>query len=482
MKIIIIIFSLVLMHSQYAQAKAKNILFLLIDDLRPELKSFGVDYIHSPNIDQLAAQSRIFVNQYVNAPSCGPSRYSLLTGRYGPAGNSALALRGAAIDKGQMISPSMPKWFKDNGYTTVSVGKVSHHPGGRGGKDWNSDDSIEMPNAWNRHLIPVGKWKTPVGMMHGLAHGEIRKNAKNMDVFQSKVGDDNIYPDGIITDEGIKQLGLLAKDKSKPFFLAIGIIKPHLPFGAPKKYLDLYKDVTIPAIEHPNKPSGKTTFHKSGEFMKYNLWGKDPRVDNDFALNVKKHYAASVSYADAQVGKVLAKLKATGEYDNTIIVLWGDHGWHLGEHGIWGKHSLFEESLRSPLLISYPELEQRGLKTTAIVETADIFPTVTELAGIKAPNFVHGQSLLPQLNNPVLKGHTAVAYRSTQNTIRNEKYRLTVHKGGFVELYDHTSAEKETLNIAKQHPHVVTQLQQELKQRLAGRDKFVMSSKKNKKK
>lgn len=451
----------------------KNVLFLLVDDLRPELKSFGAQHIHSPNIDELAKNSRIFLNQYVNSPSCGPSRYSLLTGRYGPSNNSALQLRGRAITQGKTgIPPSMPEWFKRHGYSTVSVGKVSHLPGGRGGKGWADDTQLEMPNAWTRHLMPVGEWNTPSGMMHGLAHGEVRKNAKDMDLFQAIEGDDNIYPDGLITEEALKQLGLLSQDKQTPFFLAVGIIKPHLPFGAPKKYLDLYDGVEFPDNPYPNKPEGLSTWHKSGEFMKYNRWGKNPNTDKAFAEDVRRHYAASVSYADAQVGKVLQQLKASGADKNTIVVLWGDHGWNLGEHAIWGKHNLFEEGLRSPLLISYPDMPNEGESTKAVVEAADVFPTVTSLAGIPQPENIHGQSIVSQVNNPNAGGHYAYSYRGANHTLRMNGYRLTSFGNKGVALYDHNSAKKETKNVANEHPEIVKQMLPILKARMLKNDKF----------
>ena len=155
--------------------KKPNILLICIDDLRPELNSFGAHYISSPNIDALAEQGVSFQNHFVNAPSCGPSRYALLTGRYGPADNYALFKRAAKIAERIKITPSMPEWFRKSGYTTVSVGKVSHHPGGRGGTDWNDSSLVEIPNAWDKHIMPVGEWQHPRGMMHGLAHGEIRE-------------------------------------------------------------------------------------------------------------------------------------------------------------------------------------------------------------------------------------------------------------------------------------------------------------------
>ena len=345
-----------------------------------------------------------------------------------------------------------------NTASTVSVGKVSHHPGGRGGPDWDSADQPEMPDAWDRHLCPSGDWQHPRGFMHGLAHGEIREDAKQMDVFQSVAGDDSIYPDGLTTDEALKQLEELAADKQRPFFLAVGVLRPHLPFGAPAKYMAAYRSAELPVISHPSKPSGKTTWHSSGEFMKYNRWGRDPNRDAEFATEVRRHYAACVSYADAQVGRVLEQLKAVGADQNTIVVLWGDHGWHLGEHAIWGKHSLFEESLRSPLIIRAPGFSG-GALSSAIVETIDIFPTLCELAKLPTPEFAAGVSLVAQLENSEIPGHAAVSYSSKARTLRTDRYRLIVHRDGHVELYDHSTPEAETNNIAEKFPGVVSELQ-----------------------
>jgi len=440
-----------------ASALAKqNILFICVDDLRPELKSFGVDYIHSPHIDALAARGRAFTRHYVQAPTCGASRYALLTGTYGPGGNGALFARSKNIKH-----PSLPAYLRQNGYTTVSVGKVSHHPGGRGGKDWNDDAQPEMPNSWDRHLLPAGKWQHPRGWMHGNANGEIRKNAKEMDLFQAFDGDDNSYPDGPAVDETLKQLDQLAagSKKGKPFFLATGILRPHLPFGAPAKYLAHYKDAKLPPIPHPEKPEGKTTWHGSGEFMKYNRWGKNPNTDPAFALEVRRHYAACVSYADAQVGKIIARLNKLGLAENTLIVLWGDHGWHLGEHAIWGKHALFEESLRSPLIVVAPQVKQPGTSTKSVVETIDLFPTLCDLVDLKKPDFLDGKSLLPILKDPktASKGH-AISYNNRARTIRTATHRLIKHKNGHLELYDHTTPAGETKNLAEQNPALAQEL------------------------
>jgi iduronate 2-sulfatase len=260
-----------------ADGRKPNVLLICVDDLRPELGCFGVDYIHSPNIDRLASGGTIFRNHYVQAPTCGASRYTLLTGQYGGSGNDSLFKRAAKIQENPAdVSPSMPAWFRQHGYTTVSVGKVSHHPGGWGGERWNDAKHLEMPNSWNRQLLAAVNWQDPRGWMHGLANGEIRDDARNkgggisMDVFQAIEGPDAIYPDGVSIDEALRELNQLASNAEKPFFLAVGILRPHLPFGAPAKYFKQYEDVRLPPTLHPDKPEGKTTWHASGEFMKYN--------------------------------------------------------------------------------------------------------------------------------------------------------------------------------------------------------------------
>ena len=209
-----------------AEGERPNVLLISVDDLRPELASFGVSYIRSPNIDRLASQGRAFRRHYVQAPTCGASRYTLLTGRYDGASNDALFERAETMrTQPDAVPPSMPLWFRQHGYTTVSVGKVSHHPGGLGGPDWDDPAQPEMPDSWDRHLLPAGPWQHPRGWMHGLAHGEIRRDAEAMDVFQSEPGPDTIYPDGISIEVALRQMDELAADASKPFFLAVGVPK-----------------------------------------------------------------------------------------------------------------------------------------------------------------------------------------------------------------------------------------------------------------
>ena len=253
---------------------------------------------------------------------------------------------------------------------------------------------------------------------------------------------------------------------NKPFFLAVGIIRPHLPFGAPAKYMKHYRESKLPDTPHPKTPEGKTTWHGSGEFMKYNRWKRNTNTDAEFAIKVRKHYADCVTYADAMVGRLLVRLDELKLRENTIIVLWGDHGWHLGEHAIWGKHALFEESLRSPLIISHSGLANPGKATRAMVETLDIFPTICELTGLKAPAGLNGQSLVPILKNPATKGHPAYAYKRGVQTIRTDTRRLIAHKSGQLELYDHTSSAGETKNLAEAQPEKAAALLKQLRARL----------------
>jgi iduronate 2-sulfatase len=441
-----------------AFAEKPNVLFICVDDLRPELKSLGAEHIHSPAMDSLVASGRAFTRQYVQAPTCGASRYALLTGKY--AANGAQrnngALESTAKDAGKQPF-SMPRQFRENGYHTVSIGKVSHYPGGLGGKDWNDPAKVEMPGAWDLSMMPTGPWGTPEKAMHGYAGG-VPRGAGTL-VSEHKDGDDMTYTDGWITREALSQMDSLAK-KEKPFFLAVGIMKPHLPFACPKSYFDIYKDVKLAPIPHPERPAGLSTWHNSGEFQRYARGGRDPWKDPAAADELRRSYAACVSYADHQIAQLLAQLDKLGIRENTIVVLWGDHGWHLGEHAVWGKHTLFEESLRAPLVIRAPGMEKAGEKSDAIVETVDIYPTLCELSGVPKPEGLSGKSLVGHLKDPSAEGSAALSYWQNAETIRTPQYRLIRHnsKPPAYELYDHTGSDGETTNIAAGKPDVVKEL------------------------
>lgn len=451
-----------------AFAAKQNVLFICVDDLRPELKSFGADYIHSPAMDALAASGRAFTRHYVQAPTCGASRYTLLTGKYAESAKQRTndALMSAAKNVGKPPF-SLPRQFRENGYRTVAVGKISHYPGGLGGKDWADPVHPEMPGSWHVNVMPTGPWNTPQAAMHGYADGVPR--GPGTPVFEHKEGDNMKYTDGWITREALGRMDTLASQK-KPFFLAVGIMKPHLPFACPKAYLDIYAKTEFPPIPHPQKPAGLSTWHDSGEFQQYARHGRDPWKESDYADDVRRSYAACISYADAQVAQVMGHLEKLGLAENTIVVLWGDHGFHLGEHAVWGKHTLFEESLRSPLVIRAPGMKHAGQATDAIVETIDLYPTLCELAGVPVPEGLSGKSRAEHLEDPKAAGGEAVSYFTGKETIRTDRYRLIRHnklgENPAFELYDHGSPEKETKNIAAENPDLIRELVEKLDAKL----------------
>ncbi len=448
-----LLFALALLSPVFAEKP--NVLFICVDDLRPELKSLGANHIHSPAMDSLVESGRAFTRHYVQAPTCGASRYALLTGKYASSAslrdNNALM----AAAKGAEEKPyAMPRHFRQSGYRTVSVGKVSHYPGGLGGEDWNDPGHPEMPGSWDINLMPPGPWGNPRNAMHGYADGKPRESRVTPH-FEHKEGDDMTYTDGWITREALSQMDTLA-EKKQPFFLAVGIMKPHLPFACPKSYLDIYKDITLPPIPHPEKPTGLSTWQNSGEFRNYA--GGDPWGDPVYADALRRSYAACVSYTDVQVAQLLAHLEKTGLAKNTIVVLWGDHGWHLGEHAVWGKHTLFEEALLAPLVIRTPGMVKPGVKSEAIVESIDVYPTLCELVGIPIPEGIDGESLTKILRDPSMKGGTAISYFGNSETIRTDRYRLIRHPKNKFELYDHTSADGETINLADKNPELIDEI------------------------
>ncbi|MEM7811689.1 MAG: sulfatase [Planctomycetota bacterium] len=452
-----------------------NVLLICVDDLRPELGCYGVEYVDSPHIDRLAAGGRRFVNHFVQSPTCGASRFALLTGCYGPGGNHGLFRRADAIRAGRIdVTPSLPALLRTNGYTTVSVGKVSHHPGGRGGKDWDDGAVPEMPESWDRHLMPVGPWRHPRGAMHGLADGEIRDDSPpgGMAGLQSAPGDDATYPDGLIADEALRQLDELDA-AGGPFLLAVGFIRPHLAFGAPERYMAAYAGVELPPIPHPVKPRHRSTWHKSGEFRRYDH-AADANADAAYADEVRRHYAACVSYADAQVGKLLDRLDELGLADDTVVVLWGDHGWHLGEHAIWGKHCLFDEALRSPLIVRVPGIAAAGEASPAFVATVDVYPTLCDLLDVAAPPGLAGESLVPQLARPAANERAVFSYHTRAATLRGPGFRYIEHDSGATEYYVHAEddADAETRNLAADFPEEVARLSAELDRRQSFRLRF----------
>lgn len=457
----------------YGQENKKpNILFIAVDDLRPELGAYGKKYMITPAMDQLAKEGRVFLKHYVNVPTCGASRYAILTGRYP---QSPEALSNAAFEKftgGKKAGPhpeSFVELFKRNGYQTIGIGKISHSPDGQQyGYREKPSGKWELPNSWTHFLFNAGKWGTGWNAFFGYANGSNRQQYKgNAPVYEAAQVTDTAYPDGLTAQLAVDQLGQL-KGASKPFLLAVGFFKPHLPFNAPKKYWDLYANASIPLSPTPDIP-GMThvhSFHNSGEINQYDTGPEGISlvhpVQDSMARIYRHAYFAAVSFVDAQIGKVLAALKANGLDKNTIIVLWGDHGWHLGDERVWGKHTLSEYALQSPLIIKFPGMPAQGKATQTIAQSIDVYPTLLQLTGIKASGNLDGRSLWPQLQNPHHKTQArAYAYFNRGITMRTDRYRLTRYyrkEVPLVELYDYQQDPHETRSVAGQQRATVKKL------------------------
>ncbi len=456
-----------------------NVLFIAVDDLRPELGCYGVDYIHTPNIDELGSQGRIFKNHFVHCAACGPSRSTLLSGRRTLNWDVFRGIRISGTHPDTIFS--LPQLFKENGYMTVGIGKISHQPGGV----IDSPQTVhEVPYSWNKSYAPVGKWKDPWRAFFSYDNGKARdygygRNNTQMPPFEFADVADEGYADGLNASEAIKQLNVL-KDTS--FFLAVGFYKPHLPFNAPQKYWDLYDPDKIPEAAYTNPPENiKSTIclhgdHNSYEPRTHYCWPEDTSnyvITKERQQLLKHGYAACVSYIDAQIGKILYELKKLELDQNTIVVLWGDHGWHLGEYGIWGKYTNFDLALVSPLIIKIPDMYLPGNSSTSLVETVDIFPTLAELCNLPVPGYLEGKSLKTIIQNPNAKIKSyAIGERNAWGvhgyTIRSGTHRLCIWSDNptgdtlEIQLFDNVENSLPYTNIADENPKLVEHLSNEL--------------------
>lgn len=431
------------------EKKRPNVLLICIDDLRPELPSFGKDYIKAPHMEQLFSEGRLFKRHYVQAPTCGISRLALLTGTY-PEGTN---LSNASITKHDHTRlPTFPAHFRENGYFTAAVGKVSHYPGNLGGQNWADTNRKEIPNAWGSSLQSNGEWQHAQGLMHGYDNGAPRDRG-NSPIYEAK---DARYPDDAIMDGFALQLKAVSQQK-KPWLLAVGLLRPHLPFACHTRHLEIYKDVSLPEIPANKKPAEGEFWHNSRELNQYNK-DQNPLKNPEHAEAMRKHYAACISSSDEHVGSILEQLKEAKLDDNTIIVLWSDHGWHLGEQHIWGKHSPYAVALHSPLCIKLPKTITAGIVGIAsdqVVETVDIYPTLCDLTDIKKPAHLAGNSLINILTDANAKSDgIAIAYwKDTKSIITAEEHKIHTWKdqkqGKLKQHYNLTTDPHETNNLVK---------------------------------
>jgi arylsulfatase A-like enzyme len=445
-----------------------NVLFIAVDDLRPQLGAYGESYMVTPHLDKLANEGRLFKRHYVQVPTCGASRFSMLTGT---RPSSRTHLRNDAFEA---LLPSVEEdrpesfvhLFRRAGYRTTALGKISHSPDGRlFSYAGEGAGAREMPFSWDEVGLPYEKWETAWNAFFGYADGSNRNENSDRRPFEREAVADTAYPDGLIAQAAIEKLRAM---DDQPFFLAVGFFKPHLPFTAPAQYWELYDPDTLPLAPNPDPPEAinPASLHASGEmFGNYRHTeegGKGTRVSDEYARTLRHAYFASVSYVDAQVGKVLDELDSLGLREKTIVVVWGDHGWHLGDQTLWGKHSTFEQSLRSALLIRTPNMSHPGHATDRLVESVDLYPTLAELAGLDAPDSLAGASLVPLLEDPNAAGRgSAIGYWNGRITLRTDRYRITSYSDGEeprVELFDYHSDPNETRNLAGDKPEVVQRL------------------------
>lgn len=357
-----------------------NVLFIAVDDLRPELGCYGNQVVKSPNIDQLANKGILFTKAYAQQSMCGPSRVSILTGLR-PFQNGVTDNRTYFRNTVPDIV-TFPQHFKKNGYKSFSIGKIYH------------GNFIDSDSSWSQKPFLPKKY-------HQL---ENRATQVTIDDDVS----DTVYQDGQSAKEAIRMLQLL-KNTKQPFFLGIGFHKPHLSFHCPKKYWDLYDPQKI-KITHNNKPprgAPSISLHNSYELRVRDGVPDSGVISDSLSTHLIHGYYACVSYVDAQIGKILDELKRLQMNQNTIIVLWGDHGWHLGDFGIWGKATNYEIACRVPLIIYAPEMKSKGKVCGGIVELLDIYPTLCDLTGIPIPKHVQGESFSHLLDNPKANGKDA---------------------------------------------------------------------------
>ena len=433
-----------------------NVLFVVYDDLRPDLGCYGVDWIRSPVIDGLASEGRLFERAYCQQAVCAPSRASVLTGCR-PDTTTIYDLQTPV----RSVMPdvvTLPEHFKCHGYETVSVGKIYHH----------GDDDLQ---GWTAAPIrPVGDWKGR-GYLTDEALEAIAACDREQEAKGSKrrglgpatecadVADD-AYQDGRSALAAIEQLRRLKRSGS-PFFLGLGFLKPHLPFSAPRRYWEYYDAGEIPLAVNPFEPEGVTEYSLTnwGELRSYFDMPAEGRMPDDLARQLVHGYAACTSYVDAQLGLVLEELERLGLDGNTVVILWGDHGWKLGEHDSWSKHTNFEIDARAPLVIRAPQVQSPGASTAALVEFVDMYPTLCGLAGLSVPEHCEGTSLAPLLDDPSRAWKPAAFNQYPRGGVmgyamRTDRYRYVEWRkrdGGEVlarELYDHEGDPGEDVNAA----------------------------------
>jgi len=423
-----------------------NVLFLMADDMRPELGCYGVSEIKTPNIDRLAESGVLFQNAHCNAPVSGSSRASLLTGLY-PNYPKRFVSFNASASKDAPDAIPLSRWFTDHGYQTISNGKVFHNLEDHA-DSWSETPWRVNPKGHGSDWAEYNKWEV---WMNDASGRTIHPKTMRGPFCEMAEVPDSAYDDGKATLRTINDLQRL-KAKGEPFFLACGFWRPHLPFNAPKKYWDLYERNEIQLADNRYLPKGlPKEVTGSQEIFGYARVGDT--ADESFQREAKHGYYASISYVDAQIGAILEALDRLGLSENTIVVLLGDHGWHLGEHTFFGKHNLMHRATHVPLIIRVPG-GKRG-KAEAMVEFVDIYPTLCDLCQLPTPGKqLQGESMTPILRNikEEIKENVYIQWNGGENAVnQNYNYAEWNKADGRVNrmLFDHKIDKEENVNRAK---------------------------------
>ncbi len=425
--------------AQTKPAPRMNVLFIASDDLNNHIGAYGHPLVKTPNLDRIARRGRVFNNAYTQFPWCSPSRTSLMTGMR-PDTTRVYDLtthfRSTVPDV-----VTLPQLFRNNGYFAARIGKIYHY-----GVPYDiGTSSLDDPQSWEQVVNPRGRDKDEENLLRNYTP---ERGLGSALAFLAAEGTDEEQTDGKVASEAIR---LLEKNKDKPFFIAAGFYRPHCPFVAPKKYFDMYP---LDKIVLPQEPDHLKNVPEAAFWTKPFYWNLNEQQRRE----VIQSYYASITFMDAQVGRLLDALDRLKLAENTIIVFWSDHGYLLTEHGQWMKNSLFEESARTPLMIATPKLKAKGRATPRMVELLDIYPTLAELCALPLPAHLEGRSLRPLLDNPQAKwehaAYTQVGRGKSQadfigRSVRTEKWRYTEWDEGRkgVELYDHVKDPHEYRNL-----------------------------------
>ena len=457
-----------------AQEGRKNVLLICVDDLKPTLGCYGDPLAKTPNIDKLAGRGMRFTRAYCNQSVCACSRNNLLLG----SRSTSIGIYDLSVNFRKAVpdAVTLPQWFMKQGYRAEAIGKILHTGHG------NSDDtaSWSVPTVIPKvveYLNPEnsagGKLTREEAYFSNLELGRIGQLPRGAAWERAEVPD-NAYSDGKTADETIKRLQA-AKERGAPFFIAAGFVKPHLPFAAPEKYWKLYDPAAFPLAKLSGPPEGAPPYagKRGGEIINFTPIPEKGKIGDELARELIHGYYAAASYMDAQLGRVMEEFDRLGLAENTVIVLWSDHGWHLGDHGMWTKHTNYEEANRIPFCVIAPGVTKAGT-TGGFAETVDIYPTLCELAGLPKPEVpqpLDGLSLVPELKDPAVKvrEYATPCFPRGEGrmgrAIRTERYRMVEWKKpgepadtAEIELYDYQAELPEAKNLAGERPEVVKEV------------------------